>query len=512
MPKSIIQCAIAAVASVGLYNALAQQVQSQELRIGYPYDIVSLDPADYRHRWTEIVLRSAFDGLLTRDASMRVVPELAKTWVQVSPKVYEFRLREDIRFHDGRTLTARDVVYSFDRLISPESLNGRGSPRKDLLGPLSSVTALDELTVRFELDTPWPIFPDVLPFQQVVAQPIDANADAWTGSGPFRLVGHFPEVSILFERHDRYFGGAADMEPVGQACVDRVSFNIVPGNESRVAGLLAGDFDLIVDVQPHSIPVINQNPGTDVHIVDGTRSFFLGMSLQIQPFDDNRVRQAVAHALDREALIAEHLGGKATLIDGILGPRSFGRNQALKRYEHNPERARILLAEAGYPDGFDVDLVVAQPLFQFGEAMSIQLAAVGIRARTVVGDDLSTLQDGQRVRTNAVGKLWLKSWGAAALDPVGIFDATHRTGGRGNVSGYSNPQLDVLLDAAEIELDEAKRTELYRQAEAIINRDLPYIYLWIPQEIYGVSTRISGFQAAPDGRLNLQDVCIAEAE
>ena len=104
--------------------------------------------------------------------------------------------------------------------------------------------------------------------------------------------------------------------------------------------------------------------------------------------------------------------------------------------------------------------------------------------------------------------MWLNSWGGAAMDPVGIFDATHRTGGRGNAAGYSNQTLDSLLDAAGAEMDAMRRADLYRRAEAIVNRELPYVYLWVPQEVYGLSKQVRGFAAAPDGRLNLQDVCL----
>ena len=506
-----------AAIAVAMLLTWAWPLAGAELRIGYPSDIVSEDPADYRDRWTEVLLRNTFDGLLTRDPSMRLVPELAESWVQVAPLVYEFRLRSGIRFHGGQPLTAEDVVFSFERLIKPGALGGRDSPRKGLLGPLASITAVDPLTIRFELDSPWPIFPAMLPFQQIVARRDVAEARSgthggkaarWVGSGPFRFVQRFPNDAIIFERHETYFGGATEIPPVGPACVDRIVVNIVPGNESRVAGLLAGDFDIVVDVQPHSIPTLEQHPKTEVHVVDGTRSFFLAMNTREPPFDDIRVRQAVAHALDREQLIGQHLGGKAALIDGILGPNAFGKNQQLLRHDHDQARARALLMEAGYPEGFDIDLDVTSPLFPIAESIGVQLAKVGIRTRTVVGKTSELNRKWQGDPADVSGNMWLKSWGGAAMDPVGIFDATHRTGGRGNVAGYSNRSLDALLDAAGAEMDATRRADLYRRAEAIVNRELPYVYLWVPQEVYGVSKQVRGFAAAPDGRLNLQDVCL----
>ena len=500
---------------------LVQPLGASELRIGYPSDILTEDPADHRDRWTEIILRNIFEGLLTRDPSMRLVSEISSSWDRVSPKIYEFRLNKGIRRHDGKLLTADDVVFSFERLIKPGGLGGRSSPRKGLLGPLASVIAVDPLTVRFELASPWPIFPTMLPFQQIAGKTAQSktrgNNDRETalglvGSGPFRLVQRFPNDAIILERHDDYFGGSNEIRPIGPACVDRLVVNIVPGNESRVGGLLAGDFDIIIDVLPHSISVIEKNADTDVLVVDGTRSFFIALNTIEPPFDDPRVRLAVAHALDREQLIDEHLDGKAELIDGILSPHAFGKNKQLPGHNHDPERARALLREAGYPKGFDVELDVASQLFPLSESIVVQLAAVNIRVQSTVGE---ASKINQKWRDSGAGKgrqMWLRSWGNASLEPAGIFEPTHHTDGRGNVAKYSNRRLDALLDAAGAELDPTRRADLYSRAEAIANRELPYVYLWVPQDVYGVSKRVHGFAAAPDGRLNLQDVCVEDPE
>jgi peptide/nickel transport system substrate-binding protein len=500
-------CRGAAIALAAALFSFARPLAGAELRIGYPSDILTEDPADHRDRWTEIVLRTMFDGLLTRDRSLRLVAEIGESWERTGPQTYEFRLRDGIRLHDGRQLTAAEVAFTFRRLIEPGGLKGRDSPRKNLLGSLASVTAVDPLTVRFELESPWPIFPAMLPLQLIVAPGADGGL---VGSGPFRLVERFPGDAVVLERFDGYYGGAAAIPPLGASCVDRVDFNIVPGNESRVAGLLAGDFDLVVDIQPHSIPALERHPDTEVQVVEGTRSFYIALTTQTPPFDDPRVRRAVAHALDRGQLIDEHLGGKAALIDGILGPEAFGKNPDLPRHRHDPARARALLAEAGYPDGFDVKLDVTRPLFALAESIGVQLAEVDIRAQTVVGDRAEITQ--KWLGAGAKGRMWLRSWGNASLQPPGIFTPTHRTGGRGNFASYANSRLDALLDAAAAELDQGRRAALYREAEAIANRDLPYVYLWVPQEVYGVSKRVRGFAAAADGRLNLQDVCLDAEE
>ncbi|MFQ6024539.1 MAG: ABC transporter substrate-binding protein, partial [Acidiferrobacterales bacterium] len=338
------------------------------------------------------------------------------------------------------------------------------------------------------------------------------NAARLVGAGPFRLVHWFAKDAIVLERHNEYYGGASEIPPVGRACVERVVFNIVPYNESRVAGLLAGDFDIIVDVLPHSISVLERHANTKVFVVDSTRSFFIALNTQAPPFSDARVRHAVAYALDREQLINEQLSGNATLIDGILSPNAFGKNKRLHHYTHDPNQARALLAAAGYPNGLDVDLDVIRQFFPLAESIALQLARVGIRARTVAGESRDLRRKWMRARAKKVGHMWLTSWGNASLDPTGIFEPTHRTGGRGNSAGYSDPNMDALLDAAATELVPERRADLYREAEEMANQDLPYVYLWVPKDVYGLSTRVQGFRPAPDGRLNLQDVCIDSAQ
>ena len=185
-------CFVLVIASA----TIGRPAEGQELRIGYPVDIATLDPADHRNRSTEIILRNLYDGLLTRDPLMRLVPDIAEAWTQISPTVYEFKLRAGIMLQSGRPLEADDVVFSFERLIRPGAL-GRRSPRASLLGPLKSVTAVDEMTVRFELSDPWPVFPSMIPFQQVIARPEPGSSEdgkdlSLIGSGPFRLTAEVP--------------------------------------------------------------------------------------------------------------------------------------------------------------------------------------------------------------------------------------------------------------------------------------------------------------------------------
>ena len=485
-----------------------------ELRVGFSTDALTLDPANHRDRETETIIRNLHDGLLTRDSAMKVVPELAESWTALDPMTYEFKLRQGVTFHDGSPMTAEDIKFTFDRLVQEGAMEGQTSPRKSLLGPLKEVRIVDDRTVQMILSEPWPILPAMLPFQEVVSkahvEKVGANgmADQVNGTGPFRLVDWRKGDSVIMERYDGYYGGAADIPPMGKACVERVIFKVIPENASRVAALLAGDVHIIDALPTHSINQVDNNLGTHVMSVRGTRSSYIALNNQKPPFDDVRVRHAVAHALDRQLIVDRILAGNATLIDGILSPDAFGKNTGLPAYAVDPEKAKALLAEAGYPDGIDVTLDAEGALKDTAEAIASLLTKAGIRTKVVVGES-SQLVARYRTKGEPIdGQMWLTSWGNGSLDPADIFVPTHRTADRGNASGYANKELDALLDAANTELDQAKRAGLYHQAEAMVNRDLPMVYLWVAKELYGVSDKVTGWQPSADSRVNLHDACV----
>jgi peptide/nickel transport system substrate-binding protein len=287
-----------------------------------------------------------------------------------------------------------------------------------------------------------------------------------------------------------------------------VIFRIIPENASRVAALLAGDVDIINELPAHSIAQVSNNPNTRVMTVNGTRSFFIALNNQGEIFDDVRVRKAAMHAIDRKLIIDKLLAGNAAAISGILSPDAFGKNTSLPDYAYDPEMAKKLLAEAGYPDGVDVEMDSEGAFKDIAEAVGSLLTKVGIRTKVVVGEGS---QLGSKWRTKGApktGDMFFTSWGNGSLDPFDIFVPTHRTNDRGNSAGYANPELDKILDEAGVELDVARRAAMYNRAEAMVNADLPYLYLWVPQDIYGVSARLTGWQPSADSRINLHDACV----
>jgi peptide/nickel transport system substrate-binding protein len=487
-----------AMAAAGVL--LCIHAQAADMAIGFTADAVTLDPGNYRARDTETLLRLMYDGMTTHGAGMKVVPELASGWVQRDPLTYDFTLRKDAKWHDGSAVTADDVVFTFVRLMTPGAINGQTSPRKDLLGPLKSVQKLDDSTVRFVLDKSWPVLPTMLTFQEVIpkafAEKVGAAglATQENGSGPFRLLEWRRGEQIVMQRAD---GG----------CIDHLIVKIIPENASRVAALLAGDVDIVNELPVDAIRQVEANANTKVASVNGTRTFFVSLNNTKPPFNDVRVRQAANYALNKQVIIDRILRGRATALNGVLSPDTFGFDPALPAYGYDVAKAKALLATAGHPDGIDVTLDTDGAGKDMAEAIAVLLTQSGIRTKVAVGE-------GTQVRAKWLSKgpregdMWLSSWGNGSLDPIDIFDPTLHSGGRGNSSGYASADVDRLLDAADTETDPEKRLDEYKQAQVLVNRDAPWIFLWLPQDIYGVSARLAGFAPSPDGRLNLRDACL----
>jgi peptide/nickel transport system substrate-binding protein len=502
--------------AIGLALVLAGlgfQARAADLRVGFTQDALTLDPGNHRKRETETIIRNMYDGLLTRDRKMRVVPELAESYRQIDAQTYEFVLRQGVIFHDGQPMTADDIKFTFDRLIKDKALGGQTSPRKSLLGPVQEVSIVDPRTVRFKLSEPWPLLPAMLPFQEVVSKKFvervgdDAMATQVNGTGPFKLVEWRRGDAIIMERFAGYYGGAADIPPVGPAKVDRVIFKIVPENASRVAGLLAGELDIINELPPSAIKQVEASGNARVAKVNGTRSFFLAINVNKKPFTDARVRQALNHAVNKKLIIDRVLGGTATPLNGVLSPDTFAFKSDLPEYDYNPDKAKKLLADAG-ATGLSFTIDTEGAFKDLAEALASMFNRIGVQAKVQVWEGAVLIPIWRDDVRRKDRDLYLTSWGNGSLDPSDIMLPTLRSGGRGNTAGYANPEVDKLLDSAEVEINVDARRDLYLKAQEIVTREAPWVFLWLPQDLYGVSKRLKGWEPSADSRINLHDASI----
>jgi peptide/nickel transport system substrate-binding protein len=478
-----------------------------EIRVGFSQDAVTLDPARPGNSLTETIVRNMYDGLVTRAPDMRLVPELAESWHLVDPNTYEFRLRPGVHFQDGSPLTADDVKFTIDRVLNGK-IGGQVSPRRDLLGPLERVDIIDPRTVRFVMKVPWPLLPVMLPYQEIVSKAFvakvgdDGLLTQVDGAGPFRLVEWRRGDSITMERDPNYWGGSPDIPPVGPARVERLVFKVMPDNASRVAALLAGDVDIIDALPVAAIRQVNASGVANAVTVNGTRSNYVSINVAKPPFNDVRVRRALNYAVDKKLIITKLLDGNAAELNGVLSPDAFAFKADLPEYAYDPARARSLLAEAGAQHLAPViDCEASQK--EIAEAIAAMLQRVGIAAKVQVWETAVLLPLWRDPKSRAAHDLFLTSWGNATLDPDDIMMPVIRGGGRGNYAGYSNDEVNKLLDAADVEVDPDKRKALYARVQEAVNADAPWVFLWLPKDIYGISRRVHDWQPRPDSKMNL---------
>jgi len=466
--------------------------------------VLSIDPANHRDRTTESVLRNLYDPLVILAPDGTIIPKIAESWENPSPTEWIFHIRKGIKFHDGSDLTAKDVKFTFDRILNENAMAGETSPRKGLMGPVESVDMLDDYTVRFNLSEPWPIMLRMLPHQQILPKDyIERVGDpAWRekpiGSGPYKFVSAKLDERIVLERFDDYFEGAPKIK--------NLVFDVIPEASSRIAALQAGEVHRITGVSPDLVPLLEKDPNIVVKTSEGTRVTMIEMNVTKPPFDDVRVRRAMNHAINMDLIVNTILGGYATRTNGPMLDSFFAANKDLKPYEYNPEKAKQLLAEAGYPNGFQVVIDTHATFKDVAEAVASQLRDIGIDASARVWDVgvlRPMLLNGERMMS-------IDDWGASARDPFGFLDAKLLTKDRGNYSQYSNPRVDELLKAGMSEMDTAKREQLYYEAQQIIYDDAPWVFGYVMQEIEAGVKGLENWGPSPDGMLYMPDVTLTK--
>ncbi|MCB8923455.1 MAG: ABC transporter substrate-binding protein [Ardenticatenaceae bacterium] len=488
------------------------------LTVGLATDsIVTLDPAAYSDRTTETVIRNIFDGLVTRTVDNQVVPELAQSYRWLDDTTVEFKLKQNVQFHNGDPFTAVDVAFTFDRLLNQDI----GAPRRVFVQGIERVEMIDDYTVRFHLNQPWPVFLQLLVHTQVVPQGyVTAVGDAAfaqhpIGTGPFRFTSGKLDDEIVLTRFDNYYGGADELLPVGPPLLAGVVFRMMPNTTERLQALQTGEVQIIQNVPPTAVPILLDNPNLTIKTVVGTRPKFIDLNVSRPPFDDIRVRQAMGYAIDTEALLQEIANGYGILMAGPFSPANQFADPTRFPGNYDPQRAQVLLAEAGYAPAdivFTLDTTEANEAL--AEAIAAQLNGLGMQVEVktweydVIKPQLLACQR----------QAFVHDWGDSAFDPVGYVEAKWQTqqpgtsAGRGNYACYSNARVDALIDEGAVASDQQQRQGIYNEVQQLIQVDAPTIFLYVPQEVEAASSRVHNWQPSPDGRINLHDVWMTDTE
>lgn len=481
---------------VGVVSA---QQAGGRLRAAWAQNPVGLDPHITSAMSSFQVLENVLDTLVTFDEELNIVPSLATDWtVSEDDLVWTFNLRDDAMFHNGRPMTAADVVYTYTRMLDPET----GSGNAWMLEGVSEVRARDDYTVEFVLEVPNHGFLGKLAMNKAVGIIARESVEDGTinttpiGTGPFRIAEFQPGVRLLLERHEDYW-------QEGLPYLDVVDIRIIPDDTVRRTALVAGDVDWVFSVPLQDVEQLRARNDVVIDEVPAPAYYYLGVNLERGPLADVRVRQALAYAINRDNIAMAATFSNAEVTQDPI-PSSSAWHFGYAPYEYNPARARELLAEAGYAGGFELELMPTTELeetMRMAQVIQADLAAVGIRATIRALEWAEWLQE----QGDGNYDTYVCSWNGL-VDPDDFFYAQHRTGQVFNFTGYSNPTVDELLDAGRRTADTEARREIYAEVNRIIVDEAPYIYIFNPMNIQAYRPNVRGYRARADQAIRFVEV------
>jgi peptide/nickel transport system substrate-binding protein len=432
------------------------QAQRTDLVIGVVLEPPHLDPtAGAAAAIDEIGYANIFEGLTRIDRNGEVVPALAESW-QISDDgtVYTFKLRTGATFHDGTTFDAEDVKFSLDRARADDSTNAQ----KGLFAQIDNVEVIDPATVQVTLKQPQGNFLYNMGWGDAVIvapESADGNKEKPIGTGPFRFENWARGSSITIVKNPDYWG-----EPVA---LDKAEFRIIPDAAAAIPALLSGDVHAFPNMSfGDALAQIEADPRFEVVIGSTEGETILSTNNKKPPFDDLKVRQAIAHALNREEIIAGNGSGLGVPIGSHFSPGNAAYVDLTDTYPYDPEKAKALLAEAGHPNGFSATLKLPPPPYarEGGQVVASQLRQVGINLEIIPVEWADWLE---QVFKNKDYDLTIVSH----TEPNDI-DIYAR---KDYYFQYDNPEFDKVYAELEVTSDQAKRNELYKQLQEIIAKD-----------------------------------------
>ncbi|MCS7309948.1 MAG: peptide ABC transporter substrate-binding protein [Armatimonadota bacterium] len=495
------------------------------LRYALTTEPTTFDPALVRDGPTIDMLFHVFEGLVQWDENNRLQPNLAESWeVSADGRVYTFRLKRGVKFHNGREVTAEDFKYSIERACDPELASPVSATYlNDIVGALDKlerranevkgVEVVDKYTLRITIDHPKAYFLAKLTYptayvvcreaieqegDEVNGRRLRINERCAIGTGPFKIAQYVPGSKVVLAANKEYHAGAPQL--------DGIERPIVLDASTRHAMYERGDLD-IVDVQKGDLLRDQQDPvlSKQLHTFDRAAVFYLGLNQNaFPPFKDRRVRLALAYATDKDAIVRVALMGVPQKANGILPPGVLAHDPNFQGIPYDPERARQLLAEAGYPGGKGFPTLV----LTFREKTpDLRRAAEMVKEqyRKELGINVELREMEWGAFLDALDRKELPfihlRWMADYLDAQNFLSVLLRSGAPENVVGYSNPRFDALCDQADKERDEAKRIRLYREAERIAVEDVPWIPLYFQRDVELIKPYVKGIRDSLMGHL-----------
>ena len=485
------------------------EFNQNSLVIGLEASPTNLDPRYATDANSYRLTQLLYNSLLKIDPHFNPVPDLVEKWENPDETTYLFHLKKGILFHDGSELTAEDVKYTFHTILDPSS----GSPHRGAFDKVASIEPLDRYTIRYKLKEPFAPFLMNLAVIGIVPKHTAQKSEGSLtnqplGTGPFRLAEFLPDEKIILVTNRDHFGGRPKL--------DSIVFKIIPDSTVRLLELSRGNIHLLQnDIPPDLFPFLKKKKNLKVVQKEGTTYSYIGFNMEDPILMRRKVRQAIAHAIDREAIIKYLLRGLASPADGILSPHNWAYEKDVKTFEFDRKKASQLLDEEGLkdPDGDGPDVRFKLTLKtstdqlrrRIAETLQQQLKEVGI------GIDIRSYEWGTFYSDIKAGnfQLYTLSW-VGITDPDVLYYIFHSSSippHGANRGRYKNPRIDSLIEEGRTTVDISIRTMIYRKVQKILAADLPYVSLWYTKNVAVMDRSVHGFVVYPAGDFfSLKDV------
>ncbi|KRT72783.1 MAG: glutathione-binding protein gsiB [Deltaproteobacteria bacterium CSP1-8] len=493
LASALLLAAIAAASPTGCSQRMP--ADSGELVIAFPGAPVSIDPRLSTDAYGTQILQMTHASLIRMDAAGNPLPDLAEGFEARSPTEVVFRLRDGVRFHDGRELTSADVRDTFAWILNPRNR----SPHRSTYETIREIETPDSRTVVFRLSEPFAPFLAGMVRGIVPAGTRAAGYSPPIGAGPYRVDDYEQDTAIRLSRFEGYHGGAARIE--------QVVVKFLPDSNVRFLELKKGSVNLVLNgVEPDLIPAVLENGNLVMEEAPGSNVSYLGFNLRDPFLSDARVRRAIALAIDREAIARTLWKGHADLADSLLAPGFWAHDDKIPPLRYDPAAARRLLEAAGYrdPDGdgpkprFRLTYKTSQNELRRRIAAVIQeeLRQAGIAV------EIQSLEWGTFFSDIRKGNFQLYSLTWVGIADPDIYHYAFHSGQTppegANRGGYRNPEVDRLVTEGRRETSREKRKKIYGKVQQILSRDLPVFPLWINRNILVRDRRLTGFVITPD--------------
>ncbi|TCV65565.1 glutathione transport system substrate-binding protein [Neorhizobium sp. R1-B] len=468
----------------------------------------SMDPGDQTATYTAALLDPMYEGLTKRDPDLSLKPALATEWSSdAAGLVWTFKLRPGVKFHDGTPFDADAVVKNFTRhLDTKRGLAASGRLRTFLEG----VTAVDPMTVQFKLKTQYPAFLALLatgPCLMVspAAETAGTIGSKAVGTGPYKLAEYKSGEYVLQTKNTEWWGGA----PKGE---DEIKWTWTPEPSVMNMALQTGDADVVNPFPAAFAQQIKANPDMTLSATDGSAVFWVSLNTKMKPLDDVRVRQALNYATDREGIVKAFMQGFATPANSPLAPVTPGYDKSLAPYSYDVEKAKQLLKEAGYPEGFSMSTIVQEQESRIGELLQAMWAKAGVKleVRKMEGGVWSkaAFLDPAGKEKDTIGSSiasWSSGVNGADLQFRPLYHSKSASPAGANLGFFSDPKLDELIDKAASTLDEKARNAIYVDAQKLVNEQAPHVLLFTKQDLFATRAGVKGTWVIPGGLIIVKD-------